>query len=325
MSVTIECNGLSWTYERDKFIQTFPESLITHLMELDPDETHHDLSMPCITSNVLDILWYILEYDHIPPDILIESELAASYLNIPILSLLTDLSSWTRFRERYPWYDQKFIHTDIREDPAITDLYGWAYACDYPGLMQLVLMNDQFIPDLSQGYALKRLLGYGQYTLFRLLFQDRRTVFNAQYSTDYLVTACTCGHLDTVNLLLGDKRINPTSMALAMACRHGYIQIVDRLLQDPRINPIGGCEFVVSPPINRPGERKKKPPKDKPTGFPIYYAVEAGKVDIVHRLLKDPRVRDVADIPHLIKRSKDPLMRKALKTFLPSKKKGWFW
>ena len=80
-----------------------------------------------------------------------------------------------------------------------------------------------------------------------------------------IVIASGCGHLDIVDRLLQDARVDPSAQigdAMRRASMNGHLAVINRLLEDPRVNPWGD---------------------------PIMNACEYGHIQIVERLLKDPR------------------------------------
>ena len=84
-----------------------------------------------------------------------------------------------------------------------------------------------------------------------------------------IIWASDYNHLNVVNRLLQDSRVNPSdqnNMALIMASGHGYLDIVNRLLQDSRVDP---------------GDQNNRA---------IFAASGYGHLNIVRRLLRESRV-----------------------------------
>ena len=79
-----------------------------------------------------------------------------------------------------------------------------------------------------------------------------------------LSLASQYGHLNVVNRLLDDPRVDPSikrDKALRDAVRGGHLNIVNRLLEDPRVNP----------------------------NEALHNAIFGNNLDIVLRFLQDPR------------------------------------
>ena len=121
-----------------------------------------------------------------------------------------------------------------------------------------------------------------------------------------LSTACTMGSFEMVQLLLKDKRVNPSdreNYALVQACSGNYIEIVKLLLQDPRVNPssrnntclVEACSFGKTKIV----ELILQDPRVDPSTEEYLCLINAcrnGSSRIVHMLLADPRSNPIPDI-----------------------------
>ncbi len=98
------------------------------------------------------------------------------------------------------------------------------------------------------------------------------------YDNSAIIMASVMGHIDIVNLLFQDKRVNPCAQnnsALLYSCFVGSFEVVKKLLQDSRVDPS----------------------RVDPSGYlyfididPIAYASMGGQIDVVKLLLQDKRI-----------------------------------
>lgn len=83
-----------------------------------------------------------------------------------------------------------------------------------------------------------------------------------------LTVAAMKGHVEIVNLLLNDPRVDPAAgdnIAIQKAASSGHVQVVDLLLNDPRVDPAAEDDYA------------------------IQRAAAKGHVEVVKLLLTDPR------------------------------------
>lgn len=102
MEFTIIISSDKYTYDRNKYITTFPESMIALALQ-DPDADYIELTNPCVTPNVLKYLDTLLSSDShssLPPSEQ-DMTLASRYLLIPLLSILSD-SNYVTFHKLHP-------------------------------------------------------------------------------------------------------------------------------------------------------------------------------------------------------------------------------
>jgi Ankyrin repeats (3 copies) len=100
-------------------------------------------------------------------------------------------------------------------------------------------------------------------------------------NNDAIEIASFKGHLEIVELLLSDPRVDPSQNAnnsLMDACAEGHLPVVERLLLDPRINPANYNNIA------------------------IFYAVSMGHLPIIDRLLLDPRVNQTVNRNELLEK-----------------------
>jgi len=111
----------------------------------------------------------------------------------------------------------------------------------------------------------------GHLNVVERLLQDKRV--NPSYGNYAIRYASMYGHLAVVERLLQDKRVDPTAYnndAIRCACRYGHLAVIERLLQDKRVNPTAYNNEA------------------------IIYASENGHLAVVEILLQDARV-DASD------------------------------
>ena len=63
-----------------------------------------------------------------------------------------------------------------------------------------------------------------------------------------LIKAAQNGHLDIVERLLKDPRVDPADYdndAIRWAAENGHIDVVERLLKDPRVNPADDDNYAI--------------------------------------------------------------------------------
>ncbi len=118
--------------------------------------------------------------------------------------------------------------------------------------------------------------------------------------------AASRGHYQVLELLLGDKRVDPNDdhrthiRAIQLAAREGHISIVCRLMRDPRVDPSAGgnCALISAIQYGRVEivelllRDKRVNPADR-GNLAVSLAAQNGYNQLVDRLLEDSRV-DVA-------------------------------
>ena len=143
----------------------------------------------------------------------------------------------------------------------------------------------------------------GNAVLVDLLLQDP-CVNPSDGENNAIRLASQEGHLAVVDRLLQDPRVDPSdcnNYAFRMAVIHNHIDVVKRLLQDVRVNPsvdnnqlvgIASLEILDILLQDSPSwhpYRGRVDPSDN-DNYAIICASEHGCLDIVNRLLQDPRV-----------------------------------
>eukprot|EP01118_Nematostelium_gracile_P010026 TRINITY_DN3410_c0_g1_i1.p1 TRINITY_DN3410_c0_g1~~TRINITY_DN3410_c0_g1_i1.p1 ORF type:complete len:230 (-),score=54.45 TRINITY_DN3410_c0_g1_i1:32-721(-) len=151
---------------------------------------------------------------------------------------------------------------DKRIDPSASNNYAivWAVRNRNLEFMKKLLQDKRVDPTARNNMAIQEACKYGFADVVDRLLQDDRVDPNADtavhlqkknvedlpremsqlamFQNNCLEVACQRGHLDVVDRLLNDKRIDPSSSrcrSLYIARDRGYSQIVERLQNDARV------------------------------------------------------------------------------------------
>lgn len=154
-------------------------------------------------------------------------------------------------------------------------------------------------------YAIKNASYNGHLEIVEILLQDKRVEPSARKNpieippySSYLeifanrieaswdtavLNALNCGHLEVVNKLLDDTRVDleDRNHAVVVASETGYLEILNRLLQDERVDPSG----------------------ERSNNLAIRRAATNGHLEVVNRLLEDDRVDPSAGNNQAIKQA----------------------
>lgn len=268
----------SKSFPRDRFMELFPGSMITNTLELCQSETKITLTQDFITPDILNFLEVLItswdtpaikdDKDPLKP-LLVKS---GAYLGILVLSIIGDPEYTSYYRglmcdvnlftleknpERYRIFAYAVFHgfeplielcLDIGLDPR-TDvgLCGHIGEANWilPHLCQrgkLSSVNRLLkCPELQSSLGTLPCIMYavtgGHVHVIHRLLQDPRIDINLKGS---LVAACVRKRLDIVQLLLSDKRCDPTYNecdAINVCIGRGYTDILQVLLNDSRVPP----------------------------------------------------------------------------------------
>ena len=102
-----------------------------------------------------------------------------------------------------------------------------------------------------------------------------------------IIYACADGPIELVKILLKDSRVNPADKhndAIIAAAEYNKLMVLDLLLQDSRVDPTdtGTNIYKLKETVNR-------------TNLALKLAIENKHKDIVRRLIKDERIRQMLD------------------------------
>ncbi|MDB4769328.1 ankyrin repeat domain-containing protein [bacterium] len=156
-------------------------------------------------------------------------------------------------------YNDLYISHSLQSSEAIT------YASKKCQSDIVKILSKNFVFELSHKLSKSQALIYaserGHIETVELLLSDRRIALSID-NYKALNLASKKGHLEVVKLLLKDRRVNSieNNYAIINASRKGHFEIVKLLLKDGRINPGNHNNFaiqVASAGINRKGYSKK--------------------------------------------------------------------
>lgn len=140
----------------------------------------------------------------------------------------------------------------------------------------------------------------------RLFFELYPRWRNPGFDYNYILTeAAEHGHIDVIELILRDGRVDPSSSencAVWWACASGHLEIVKILLNDPRVDPsdddngaiVEASEHGHTDIVRMLLKDKRVDPSDF-ENTAIITASQNGHLEVVRILLNDPRVDPSAD------------------------------
>ncbi|KAJ3017506.1 UNVERIFIED_CONTAM: hypothetical protein HDU68_011607 [Siphonaria sp. JEL0065] len=140
----------------------------------------------------------------------------------------------------------------------------------YLSVVQTCLQDSRL--SLNENNCLINASNFGHVDIVQLLLKDLRINPSWQQTPRQLTAlgyACKQGRLEIVRLLLSDDRVNPTegdNMALLEAATHGHLDVVQFLLSDTRVDPSAENNQA------------------------LHAAIDSGNFQVVNELLLDPRV-----------------------------------
>jgi hypothetical protein len=106
------------------------------------------------------------------------------------------------------------------------------------GKVEEMLADPNFDPSENDCRALGTASGFNQLVILNLLLMNPRSYPSAESVNRAFNIACWEGHIEIVNRLLQDERVNPSARnnrAIITAHSRGHQAVVDRLRQDPRV------------------------------------------------------------------------------------------
>lgn len=242
--ITIGLSSLpqTWTFSKEDLLSSYPESLITNILELSSD-TYIEFTQPFITPQVMSVLVNISQHfiPTINPSISENLVKTGNYLNIDILAVIGS----PKWAEICRLHGKTF--TLPLEDKR--GLFRTAVNYNYVELIDYLIKNG-VDPCIDDNYAIQQASNYGYLSLVNRLLQDPRV--NPGIPTkrgDTPIRWASCyGHINIVNRLLLDPRVDPSEggdTPIHWACQGNHTLIVERLLQDPRVNTADTYRFVI--------------------------------------------------------------------------------
>lgn len=103
--------------------------------------------------------------------------------------------------------------------------------------VKVLLADEKVKSSHSQNHSLREATESHHWEIVRLLLQQKNVDLTLD-SNFVLNSACTYGDIATVNVLLKDKRIIPSSQNLKDAAKNNHVEIVKALLIDGRADPV---------------------------------------------------------------------------------------
>ena len=219
MNFIVNCSGQSWVFNCREFINRFPDSLISNILEMCSNTSVIDLQMTCVTSDVMRTLDIILRDDRIPLDMKIPEQ-AGSYLNIDILQIMAE-PNWSKLCQHYPHIN--LLHPETID--SIGDIFEFACDNNMPSLVHLIISDIRININQYDSWYLYRACSYGYTAIVRLLIRDGRLDLS-RYGSGCVVEACAGGHLGIVKLLYPHRVLYHPDMFIR-ACINGHIDIVN--------------------------------------------------------------------------------------------------
>jgi hypothetical protein len=151
-------------------------------------------------------------------------------------------------------------------DPSEKDNQAVLTAARYGNveIVDRLLQDSRVNPAARNNQAIIVAAQYNDGGMIQRLLQDPR-VDPADRNNKAIETAAKHGNIDAVEILLQDPRVDPTvneNQPFVNACNNRHFNVVDLLLQDPRIIP------------------------DR---YILIALIRASRVDMVQRILQDPR------------------------------------
>jgi ankyrin repeat protein len=108
--------------------------------------------------------------------------------------------------------------------------------------VKLLLKNEEVDPNINK-FAILESCRSGYIEILQLLLNDKRinpTEGDKYSNCTPISLAAQNGHLDVVQLLLNDPRVDPSvneNNSIINASKNGHLDIVELLLKDKRVNP----------------------------------------------------------------------------------------
>jgi putative methionine-R-sulfoxide reductase with GAF domain/ankyrin repeat protein len=175
------------------------------------------------------------------------------------------ISSYLGFKDAYNFYEScPHISPSVLScctSPTIDDLESMQ---DISKVLECILeyskVTNEKLENLFRSACRK-----GHIKIVEILLKEKR-INPSAHLCDAFRGACVSGHIKIVEILLKDKRVNPPTWTIQVASKHGQTKIVEILLQDSRFDPSA---------LNNQAIRD---------------AAREGNTEIVAMLLKDSRV-----------------------------------
>ena len=198
------------TVDKDKLLNTIPDSLLANTIELDPTATDIPITNQFVTPKVLRVVEYLVNNERLPTVVSgFEYRLASRYLLIDQLAQLS---------EPIESSIDKYLGTsfDIRNINQVRKYFN-----------ELVQFAVEHHDDFLLWYVLSR-IPHNTLTPLEILYEYRQ--FLQAIGDDYI---------DLVKLFL-DYGVNPSmnyNEPLLNALIRGHLDVAQLLLNDPRVNP----------------------------------------------------------------------------------------
>lgn len=238
-----------------------------------------EMTQPCLIPDIIQLLWDIIEHGNYKSYIPSKDLLKVG--NYLNIDLLVILGSpqWKYFNYEFP--DINLLGIKDAELP-----FQWAIENNYIPLVTYFIKNG-IDPSINNNGAIQDASLYGHLQLVNLLLKDER-VDSSDLGNDAIIEASARGYLDIVNRLLLDPRVNPETYPIIGASKNGHIDVVTRLLKDERVKP--NKDAVRNATINGHIEIVKlllSHPKIDPTEFQrynyfVYTAIDRGYFEVAY-------------------------------------------
>lgn len=228
---------------KQEFLDVFPESMISHTLEMCPSDGVIELTMACVTPAVIDLIHKIVETRTTP---LIQDQFrpiveeCGKYLGMEILMILGN----KKYGHGYLHGHRDLNLFRIMDHPQKELIFTSAVFDGFPQLAEFLIKKgvdpsteiSPFQTTRHKNYAIGHACGNGTLSLVNLMLQDPRVDPSADANVS-IRDAAYYGHLSVVRKLMADPRVDINSMggmALTGACMTGHTDIVRLLLSDPR-------------------------------------------------------------------------------------------
>lgn len=172
--------------------------------------------------------------------------------------------------------------------------------------VQTLLDDPRIDPAFDDNAVIKRAAAYRKPTMMR----QKVNFFNARIIYGFSQEVVDQGHIDVMNLLLRDSRIDPSANnneAFLDAVTFGHVAMVELLLKDPRVDPSDQDNTAISRAALRRYLDIVQMLMDDPRVDPsarcnaaLNKAVSTKNHDMIALLLTDPRVNIDALVPGMV-------------------------
>ena len=169
---------------------------------------------------------------------------------------------------------QQYLNNLAKLDKHI--LFG--HACKYGKYQYVKTVMSIVDPSFADNYCIKIAVTKEHLEVVNLLLNDNR-VDSSVDNQCAIRTASENGHIEVVKLLLNDNRVDPSvdnQYAIQWASNNGHIEVVKLLLNDPQVDPSADNQYA------------------------IRWASSKGHVEVVKLLLNDQRVDPSANNQYAI-------------------------